>query len=124
MNLLKETLEDITNSGHTSEDIVFIGSRSTGHRCTWAEFQVLANRDYDAGFGAQEVASDLEIVFSDGSTMTRSEYDGSESWCYSRPFVAPADTHRIVWLFADPPRTSCGWETLKSLADRIGEVQP
>lgn len=35
MNLLEETVEDIRHSGHTSDDIVFIGSLESGHACTW-----------------------------------------------------------------------------------------
>jgi hypothetical protein len=98
MNLLKETIEDIRQSGHTPKDIVFIGSEVTGHRCCWTEFQTLANVEYDAGFGAQEVASDLIIVFFDGAKMWRREYDGSESWAYSRPFKMPTESHPIKHL--------------------------
>lgn len=46
-NLLEETLEAITESGHLPADIVFIGSLETGHRCTWPEFEVLANIEYE-----------------------------------------------------------------------------
>jgi len=98
MNLLKETLHDITQSGHTPADIVFIGSERTGHSCTWDEFQVLANIEYDNGFGSQEVADDLIIVFSDGSKMRRREYDGSENWEYSTPFKMPKERHPIKRL--------------------------
>lgn len=38
INLLAETREAIADSGHTPEDIVFIGSLDSGHRCTWDEF--------------------------------------------------------------------------------------
>jgi hypothetical protein len=98
MNLLEETIDDIKQSGHTPEDIMFIGSESTGHRCTWTEFQTLANVEYDAGFGAQEVASDLIIVFSDGARMWRHGYDGSEHWAYSYPFKMPTESHPITYL--------------------------
>lgn len=118
MNLLKETKEDIASSGHTPDDVVFIGSRASGHQCTWAEFEKLANREYDSGFGAQEVASDLEVVFSDGSTMWRHEYDGSECWHFSKPFVAPEKTLPIRCLFVVPPRV--GWETLGDIDAALG----
>jgi len=114
VNLLEETIDDIKISGHTPEDIVFIGSEDTGHRCTWAEFQTLANIKYDAGFGAQEVASDLIIVFSDGARMERSEYDGSENWRYSKPFTMPTESHPITHLtVAGSDRV--GWCDLKDL---------
>lgn len=123
MNLLKETIEDIAQSGHTIEQIVFIGSRKSGHQCTWAEFVVLADHEYYDGYGAQEVASDLEIVFSDGSTMTRGEYDGLEWWTYSAPFTQPGQSHKIGVLFA-PMRGTVGWCSLSELNPTDAEVRP
>jgi hypothetical protein len=108
MNLLDETAACIVESGHTPDDIVFIGSRTTGHRCTWDEFQVLANVDYNNDFGAAHVASDLVIVFSDGATMWRGEYDGSEWWEFSRPFDEPKESHPITVLVGE----SFLWATL------------
>lgn len=96
MNLLKETLEDIKESGHTIEDIIYIGSECSGYCCDWAEYEVIANIEYDNGFGAQRIASDLIIVFSDGSKMWRHEYDGSEHWSYSKPFKMPTNKKKIT----------------------------
>jgi hypothetical protein len=98
MTLLQETIFDIEKSKHTTADIVFIGSETTGHSCTWDEFCQLSNKDYDRGFGAQRVATDLIIVFSDGAKMWRGEYDGSEWWEYSTPFKQPAETKPIKKL--------------------------
>lgn len=98
-NLLQETKESLAQSGHAPEDIIFIGSEKSGHECTWAEFQVLANVEYDDGYGGQEVAGDLVIVFSDGQKMWRGEYDGSEWWEYSTPFSRPEKAHPIADLF-------------------------
>ena len=98
MNLLQETLDDIRRSGHKVEDIVFIGSEISGHYCTWDEYKKLADIEYDSGFGAQKVASDLVIVFNDKSKMWRHEYDGSESWCYSAPFIKPKNLKPIKRL--------------------------
>lgn len=88
-NLLKETTDAIADSGHDPADIVFIGSEESGHRCTWEEFTVLADREYDSGFGGAEVNTKLVIRFSDGQSMWRGEYDGNEWWEYSTP--APAE---------------------------------
>lgn len=111
MNLLAETLAAITASGHTHADIVFIGSLASGHRCTWHEFIKLADFEYDDGFGAPEIATDLTIVFADGQTMWRHDYDGSERWDYSPPATIPAVSH--------PIRTLGGpgvmWESLEEL---------
>jgi hypothetical protein len=118
VNLLKETTEAISDSGHTPEQIVFIGSRASGHECTWAEFQALANVEYDNGYGPQEVASDLEIAFTDGATMTRREYDGAEAWQFSVPFTRPSGGKPITRLIV--PNGLVGWCTLAECC----EVQP
>ena len=99
-NLLEETIEAIESSGHTNTDIIFIGSESSGHSCSWEEFKTLADKEYDSGYGGNEVAYDLIIAFSDGSTMWRDEYDGSEWWDYSKPFVNPKTTSKIITLFS------------------------
>lgn len=115
-NLLSETEADIKSSGHAPADIVFIGSRESGHQCTWWEFQTLADITYDAGFGAQEIAADLEIVFSDGATMWRHEYDGSENWDYSPPFQMPADVKPIRTL------TGGMWARLADINEPVGDA--
>lgn len=112
MNLLKETLEDIKNSRHEIADIIFIGSQESGYSCTWPEFEKLADKEYDDGFGAQEVASDLIIVFSDGMKMWRHEYDGSESWAYYTNFKMPENVKPIRSLFVEK---GVGWEDLAEI---------
>ena len=110
-NLLQETKEDIETSGHKVSDIIFIGSERTGHQCTWEEFKTLADVEYDSGFGAQEVAQDLIIVFSDGGKMWRHEYDGSERWEYSTPFKTPLNRLPIRRLVV--PKNRVGWCSLE-----------
>lgn len=111
-NLLQETIQDIENSGHNVQDIVFIGSSYSGYSCTWNEFLLLADIEYNSGYGAQEVASDLTIVFRDGITMWRSEYDGSEWWEYVKPVESPKEQKKITKL------TGGMWATLADLNDK------
>lgn len=106
MNLLQETISAIAESGHDKTEIVFIGSPASGHACSWAEFTVLADFDYDEGYGAQIVASDLVIVFADYGQLRRVEYDGSEGWDYIAPFKAPESPKKILKL------TGGMWSTL------------
>lgn len=106
-NLLRETIETMTDAGLTPDDVVFIGSAASGHVCTWAEFQTLADVDYDAGYGSAQVAPDLEIRFRDGSFMDRGEYDGSEWWEMHRTFAEPTETRPIARLFV----TDGGYES-------------
>lgn len=114
MNLLNETIEYLQYCEQTPDNITFIGSETTGHCCTWKEFGILADVEYDPGFGAQEVASDLVIWFDNGGKMYRHEYDGSEGWCYQRPvgtpLPEPKPIKRLVVL-AD----RIGWETLEEM---------
>ena len=110
MNLLEETQDAIIDSGHTAKDIIFIGSKSSGHTCTWGEFSILADTEYDNGFGGQKVAQDLIIVFSDGTQMWRYEYDGSEWWAYTEPFIFPNKTLPITSLI-----TKHSWEDLEDI---------
>lgn len=99
MNLLKETLEVIEQAGYTPGHIVFIGSETSGHSCTWEEFTKIANKDYDDGYGGHKVAIDLIIVFTDGHKMWRGEYSGSEWWEYSTDFIEPEITKPIKTVF-------------------------
>ena len=108
-NLLKETKADIEKSGHEVSDITFIGSLDSGYSCTWGEFLTLADIEYDNGYGGQEIASDLTIVFGDGSAMWRAEYDGSEWWEYSKPVKIPEKQKQILKL------TGGIWVSLKDL---------
>ena len=114
-NFLAETIDAVAKSGHKPDDIIFIGSKETGHQCTWEEFCKLADIEYDSGFGAQEIASDLIVVFADGSSMWRWEYAGSEWWVFAVPFVAPEQRKSIKALKVSGTRVGRG--TLAELND-------
>lgn len=114
-NFLSETCEAISESGHTPDDITFIGSLESGHRCTWTEFEKLADFSYDDGFGAPKIATDLTVVFADGQTMWRGEYDGSEWWNVSRPAVIPETVHPIRSLGG----SMAMWDTLSAIEEKI-----
>lgn len=74
INFLEETKKAIVASGHNTKDIVFIGSIISGQSCSWATFKEMADAEYSNDFGS--VASDLKIIFSDGSWLERE----SELW--------------------------------------------
>jgi len=114
-NLLQETREDIKKSGHKISDIYFIGSEDGLYECTWDQFLSLANFEYHSGFGGQEVATDLIIVFKDGQTMTRVEYDGYEWWQYSKPFKKQETTKPINRLIG--VEEHIGWYSIQEIND-------
>lgn len=98
-NFLNETLDAIIESGHTPSDVIYIGSTGEdAYSCTWEEFKKIADVEYNPGYGSAQVATDLRIVFADGADMHRGEYDGSEWWEFSQPFVAPISTKPIRHL--------------------------
>lgn len=109
MNLLKETIEDIKESGHSISDVHFVGSIDGKYSMTWDEFEELANIEYDNGYGAPEVATDLIIQFTDTSYLKRDEYDGSEWWSYPAPLPLMSNGKRFTKL------TGGMWSTISKL---------
>ena len=83
-NFLKETASVMIAHRLNVKDIVYIGNGECS--CTWDEFQVIANTNYDSGYGGAEIDEALIIVFSNGFEMHRGEYDGSEWWDVHVPF--------------------------------------
>jgi len=78
-NLLEETLSILKSHDKSTVEIKWVGNGE--YVISWKEFEKIADIDYDSGYGAQEIASDLLVV---GGTwwLERSEYDGSEGWDY------------------------------------------
>ena len=87
-NLYEETCRKLCDHDKVSDDIIFIGSYDQNYSCTWDEFKILADKSYDNGFGAVEVAENLIIIFGDLSRLERREYDGAEHWAYV-PVIKP-----------------------------------
>ena len=109
INLLDETIETIKESGLHPDNITYIGSKYSGHSCTWKEFLTLANVEYDDGYGTAEVAEDLVVIFKDGSKLHRTEYNGSEEWQFVTSLVLDVPPKPITKL------TGGGWLTLAQL---------
>jgi len=123
-NLLKETIEFINDIDKIIEDISWIGSRDGQYAITWDEFKEIADIEYNSGFGAQEIAQDLVIVFKDNTHCDRGEYDGSEWWAYHEVPIK-MDKSRKFKLLAAKQIGKIGWRSLydlnKTTADRVAE---
>jgi hypothetical protein len=87
MNLLAETLEALRKNGKSPADVCFV---QTGRADSaeprrqlggWADFERVANIEYDDGLGVNYIDSTLVIV-GDDWWLERDEYDGSEWWEY------------------------------------------
>lgn len=89
MNLLDETKGAISQSGYSTDDVRFVGSRDGKLGIPWSQAEKVLDIDYDDGYGCQEIAVDLVVVFTDGGFLRREEYDGSEWWEYEPPFRVP-----------------------------------
>lgn len=81
MNLLTETLNVFARFTKTPEDVKAVISCKCV--CTWQEFCILADIEYDAGYGLVEVDPSLTILFKDNTWLYRDTYDGSEWWEYA-----------------------------------------
>lgn len=79
-NLWEETIEFLKKNDKTFEDVLYI--QGEDFKVTKGNFEIVAKKtNYDAGFGAQRVATDLVLV-GDDWWIERAEYDGSEWWEY------------------------------------------
>ena len=84
-NLIEDTIRKLQRIGKEPYDIERIGSFCGTYGCTWEEYKQLADFDYSAGYGSTKVATDLIILFRDGTWLERDEYDGSEWWTHCAP---------------------------------------
>lgn len=91
MNLLNETIAIIKENGKHQNDVQWVGSRDCTLAITWEEFKKIANFEYYAGHGGEEVALDLIVVGSDW-WLERHEYDGSEWWEFKQLPLRNPDT--------------------------------
>lgn len=109
MNLLTETLDCMKKIGKIPDDVLYVRmTKDSGFLCDIIEpdasmpdeirvsfkaFAEVADKEYDNGYGANEVNQSLAILFADNSIMSRWEYDGSEGWTYMSLPRTHSDNH-------------------------------
>jgi len=98
-NLLKETLEILKENNKTEEDVLWCSvtdideyhhdfeNAKEGY-FGFEEFKKWADKNYDSGYGGQEVHPRLFIVGKD-FWLERHEYDGSEWWEFKTMLLKP-----------------------------------
>lgn len=116
-NLLKETIECLTENNKTIQDVLWVGSAV--HKTSWSIFEVVADVDYDSGYGSAKVAQDLLIVGINW-WLERGEYDGSEWWEYKELPTQPDKDIKLnaltIWQAEKNGfDVCCGWESLASI---------
>ena len=96
MTLLEETLLKLGEAGMSPDDIDFLRSKKRDAMLSWDQFKLLADREYDSGYGTQEVIDDLIIVFKDKTYLERKEYDGAECWDHVVFYEKPTPQATII----------------------------
>ena len=86
-NLLKETIDKLSWYGKTLDDVthIFLANQ---YQITKENFMKEANKEYDNGYGGNEVKLNL-VLLGDGFWLERYEYDGAEEWVYRTPYKIP-----------------------------------
>ena len=114
MNLWQETMRALKSNDKTFDDIIAICGDT--FQISKEDFIRLANTEYDAGFGAQEVATDLKLIGFD-FWLERFEYDGAENWVFKQmPDYQNLPTRNISALTIHQTNISfIGWGTLEDL---------
>jgi hypothetical protein len=99
INLLKETIEDLTINGRVETEVVWVGNEE--YRCSWEQFaEVAKDENYDNGFGGANIATDLLVVGKD-FWLERHEYDGSEWWEYKELPKMPTQEFKPTTFVGD-----------------------
>jgi hypothetical protein len=110
-NLWEETLDVLRCNGLTWDDVIYVCGNH--FLISKENFEELARKtDYDAGFGAPEIATDLKIL---GKCwwLSRGEYDGSEWWDFNKMFdVENLPTVQVNRLSVNGTDW-CGWKSLR-----------
>jgi hypothetical protein len=78
-NLKEETIIFMSHHNKTMADVRWIGHSDGNVKIHPDYFLEIADKEYDAGYGGQEVNGSL-VVVGDDWWMERHEYDGSEWW--------------------------------------------
>lgn len=115
-NLYYETLDELAHNGLTSYDVLWVGSLDGKYAISFEKFAEIANIEYDAGYGAQEIAVDL-VVVGQSWWLERQEYDGSEWWEFKEiPFKSP-DSKPFDRVKVYPEQI--GWRNIHQIMEKI-----
>jgi len=96
-NLLEETKTSMAEGSKTFDDVAFISI--TSGEISIDNFKAMADKDYDDGYGSQEVYSSLIVMFKDNTWLSMWEYDGSEGWEYNRIPMKPREETTATTIF-------------------------
>lgn len=96
MNLLKETIDVLKDNNKNPEDVLWVGDKTLFF--TWEHFARIADKEYDDGFGGEEVLTQLLVVGNDW-WLERHSYDGSEWWEFKSLPTRPEKQYQLKSVF-------------------------
>ena len=111
-NLWEETIKVLSIYNLSWADIIYVcGNEFQISKENFEEVAKVTN--YDRGFGAPEIATDLKLV-GDNFWFERWEYDGSEGWAYKKMPTAdiPLKTVQRLSVYGTG---HCGWKSLSEV---------
>lgn len=118
-NLWQETIEVLKAWENTFDDVIAI--YGDDFQISKENFKEVAQKtDYDSGYGAPKIATDLTILGTN-FIMAREDYDGAENWQY---IVIP-DISRLNKKILNVKALATdriGWEKLKEI-NNLSEVK-
>lgn len=108
-NLLRETISELEDHGKTLDDVLWIGEEPRisyynkevidGYTISKSQFLELANKNYNGGYGIQNVNEHL-VVVGENFWLERHGYDGMDWWEYKRQPIQPKKEKVIETLFS------------------------
>ena len=114
INFKEETIRELEKHGYTVNDINWIGTSKT--RLSIVNFFKIADFEYDDGYGAAEIPTNLKIV-GDNWWLERHDYDGAEWWEF-KTMPSKAGISNEVYLDELPLGM---WDTLEDLLLKRGQ---
>lgn len=81
INLLEETKREILSNGEKIEDIICV--QNCKGSMSWDDFCLIADFNYDDGYGWAAISEDLMVIGSD-FWLERHEYVGAENWEFKK----------------------------------------
>lgn len=111
-NLWEETIEVLSEYNLSWADIIYVCGNE--FQISKDNFEMLAkDTNYDSGYGAAEIATDLKLVGKD-FWFERWEYDGSEGWTYKKMPTADVPL-KAVQRLSVYGTGHCGWRSLREV---------
>ena len=99
-NFLAITIKSIEDNHHTVDEVYWVGTKDGKYGLHWLDFTLLANFDYDSGYGVPFIPMNLVVVGKDW-WLERHEYDGSEWWEYKQLPILHPDHQAWLWCEDD-----------------------